>query len=95
MTDTAWVALGALAFTIVSCAAGWFWSIILKVGNRLIELNDKVEGNRAVVGNMIRELLDTHERRDQDRHEENVQRLTRLETLVIDNGHHKRRRRAI
>jgi hypothetical protein len=36
-------------------------------------------------------LIDTHELRDQERHEDTIQRLTRVETIVL-NGPSRRNR---
>ena len=83
------VSLATLAFLIVSAILTAIWRMVGKINHSFMALDTKVESVRGAV----QIALDTHERRDQERHEDSIQRLTRVETL-IGNGHAKRRRAA-
>jgi hypothetical protein len=82
MNPEAWIALlaffGTTVITIIGAAVRMTWSIshqFTKASHdRENQLNDLKEYHA--------DLLNNHEREDQRRHTENIQRLTRLETMV-------------
>ena len=75
--------LGTLAFLIVSGILGVIYRTLSGIGKNFQEL-------RLEFGTK----LDSHEDKDQQRYEDTIQRLTRVETIVTANGHAKRRRAA-
>lgn len=94
MTEQAWIALATLLFLIASGLFGWFWSVLLRVAKRLGELSEKIDAKTTTVTDNLKTLLSIEQQRNQDRHVEVIERLTRVETVVLDNGHTKRKRRA-
>lgn len=79
---------GAAAAVLVAAVAGFF-KLLHNVGIRFDDLNDKIDNKTTEIVNRVTQIYDVHERLDQQRHEENVQRLTRVETLV--NGPRRKR----
>lgn len=77
----AWAIIGTsavgLGVTFVATAIKMTWWL----GDRF----DKITTSTA-------SSLSAHERKDQERHEENIGRFARLETAILKNGHNKRRR---
>lgn len=59
-----------------------------KIDETRYQLDVKIE---AVKGS-VKVEMDQHEQRDLDRHEDTIQRLTRVETIVEANGHGRRRK---
>lgn len=73
--------VGAGATVLVAAIAG-FLKLMHNISAKFTALGDKID-----------QIMDAHEKRDQDRHEENVQRLTRLETIANANGSYRRARK--
>ncbi len=84
--DSATVGAATLAFLVVSGVLGYAARRLSKIDGLLSALDDKIDKRADGVTDTLRSLLDTHERRDQERHEDTIQRLTRAETLLL-NGH--------
>lgn len=95
MSDTAWVGIATLAFFVTSGLCGYLSAKLRSIIRSIDTLHQKIDEKTTTLGNKLEMLLDTHERRDQERFEETIQRLTRVETLAENgNGHSKRKRRA-
>ncbi len=86
MTDQTIISLATLAFLIVSAVAGYLARKLSHLDTKLNGLDDKIDVKSDAITDKLQTLLDAHERRDQERHEDTIQRLTRVETLSL-NGH--------
>jgi hypothetical protein len=83
MNDFTWDQLSVIAAVI---AAVWSMSIWLNG-----KFNSGME-DRVKLQDKVMELLDGHEQKDQRRHEDNIQRFTKLETkldILVRNGNGK------
>ena len=83
---TASIALATLGFFIISAITSYAARKLSQIDTRLHSIDDKVDASVLAINNRVDSLYSEHERRDQERHVENVERLTRLETLAL-NGH--------
>lgn len=93
MTDGTWIALATLVAMILIAVFGGIFNLLSKIGKRFVELGTKIDERTNEIRDSFISLLDNHERRDQDRHEETIQRLTRVETIAINGNGHGRKRK--
>lgn len=82
MNELAWISLLTLWVTSTIALAGGGWKIANTISARF-----------TVFERELRKVLDDNSRINQARHEENIQRLTRLETLAVKNGSYNRKTR--
>lgn len=83
--------LAGAGAAVVVAGIGGFFKILHNIGARFTDLSDKIDNKTTEIVNRVTQIYDVHERLDQQRHEETVQRLTRVETLV--NGYNGSRRK--
>lgn len=77
-----WLALIGPAVVVAVAFFGGLYRVLTGITHRIVALDEKLDEQTNELKESVNELYVKHEDRDQQRHTENVQRLTRLETMV-------------
>lgn len=86
MDAVAWITLGGVCFTIAVTVIGSAVKLVWWLGEKFREVNRTQSEALTAHEEKMEGLLNDHENKDQERHEENVVRFTAIET-VIANDH--------